>query len=154
MNEQSQKEVLICLIPEKQCSVAKFPPRGKIAVQLAVDVFLENGKESLRDWMLEIIRNEMAATNTTHIDCDSFEVFHVTDDRTDEPEGIILFDTNNLVLGENCPGCGRNYFESKILTIYEGWKHERHVYGCTGCGGIFTITWEKEGAKCTGSLLS
>ncbi|MFA5272182.1 MAG: hypothetical protein WC412_07615 [Candidatus Omnitrophota bacterium] len=142
------------MIPEKRHSIVEFPPSRKMAIRLAVDVFLESGRESLRDWMLQAIRDEMTAANTTHIDCGSFEVFLVTDDRTDEPEGIILFDTNTLVLGENCPGCGRNYFDTKILTIYKGWRHERHVYGCIGCGEVFSITWEREGLLCTGDLLS
>jgi len=140
------------MIPERRCSIAEFPSNGKMAVYLAVDVFLESGDESLRDWMLQSIRDEMAGLNTAHIDCGSFEVFHAIDDRTDDPEGLILFDTKNMVLSKNCPGCGRNYFKTKILTVYEGWKHERHVYGCK-CGEIFTITWNKEGLVCTGGLL-
>ncbi len=121
--------------PEK---VIIFPADSMGAIQAALEVFLLTRQERFRDKMLNLIKSEMKRHSFSHIHCKNFSVLRTKDDG-------IVFETCNLGFLEACPKCGHSFKKAKLLTVYEGWRHERHVYGCPGtCGEVYTITWRKE----------
>lgn len=126
------------MIPKKKGDIVKFPTNGWETVKMAVEIFLYTAQEGLRYYMIQTIKDEMDRRGLVHLHCGSFEVFKKGD--------MVLFDTGNFVIGDCCPKCGQDFMDSKILTVWEGVDHERHVYGCAGpggCGEVYTITWRK-----------